>query len=111
METAETKAIAATILQQIGGITLMRLGINRKTISTIPPAECSAFDSGHCGGVQFKFTGCPKVRNGKVQIMLYADDTYRVVIMNQIGRILYDQKGIYCDGLSGPEGVIEKITG
>lgn len=81
--------------------------------ATVIPATLDNIgeNNGHLGGVQFKFTNCPKVRNGTVRVMLAADDTYIVQILNVRGREIYKASNVYCDMLGGPSGVIEGVTG
>ena len=101
--------IAQTIIAQIGGNSLACLGVPRNSIRVVPPT-IDADENGHLGGVQFKFTNCPKVRSGTVVITLDGVDTYNVTIKNVLGRVLKDMKGVYCD-MIGRDGVIEEVTG
>lgn len=104
--------VARTILAQIGTNTIMCLGVPRHTIRAIPET-LDAVDAPlrHLGGLEFKFTNCPKVRSGTVRVTLAGDDTYNVQILNMRGREIYSATGIYNDMLGGPHGVIEGVTG
>ena len=83
----------------------MCLGVPPKSIFVIPANDK------HCGGVSFKFTNCPKVRSGTVNVTLDGNDTYTVSILNMRGREIYKASDIYNDMLSGPSGVIESVIG
>jgi len=102
--TTTAMLTAKTILNQIGSNSLMCLGVPRNSIYAIPET------SEHLGGVQFKFTNCPKVRNGTVRVILMPNDTYNVEILNVRGRKIAEFSDVYCDNL-GRDGVIEGVTG
>lgn len=103
-------ALAKTILAQIGSNSLACMGA--KAIFAIPPTkDAIGVTDGHEGGVQFKFTNCPKVRTGTVRVLLNGNDTYTVQILNVRGREIYNASNIYCDMLGGRNGVIEGVTG
>lgn len=97
--------VAHTILSQIGANSIMCLGVPLNTIHAIPATDK------HDGGLEFKFTNCPKVRTGKVRVTLAFNDTYNVEILNIRGRAIYSESNIYSDQLGGPKGVIERVTG
>ena len=97
--------IAKTILAQIGSNTLACIGVPPRSIVAIPASDQ------HLGGVTFKFSNCPKVRNGSVKVTLSGNDTYNVSIFNCRGRALKEMSDIYCDQLAGPHGIIEQVTG
>jgi hypothetical protein len=100
-----TREIARTILDQIGTNTIMCLGVPRNTICVIPET------TEHLGGVQFKFTNCPKVRTGTVRVLLMPNDTYNVEVLNIRGRKIAEFSNVYCEMLGGQSGVIEGVTG
>ncbi len=87
--------IAHTILQQIGVNALMCLGVPHG--SKVALGETSET----LGGVRFKFTNCFKIRNGIVEVLLEASDTYRVIVRNQLGNVKSDCDGLYNEDLSG----------
>ena len=97
------KEIAKQIIAQIGSNSLACMGA--KSLFVIPASDT------HNGGLQFKFTNCPKVRTGTVRITVDGTDLYTVQILNVRGREIYKAEGIYCDMLGGPSGVIEGVTG
>ncbi len=102
--------IPGTILEQIGAQTLICIGVPRNSVYAIP-ATIDTDENGHLGGVQFRFSNCPIIRQGFVRITLSGDDTYRVVITNQLGNVKLDVSGIYCDQLAGQDGIIERTVG
>lgn len=93
------RQIAMTILSQIGVQNCMCLGMPSKWV--LP--ESSEIR----GGLGFKFTNCFKIRNGTVLVKLMADDTYTVVISNQLGNEKATQSNLYCEDLAGY--LMEKI--
>jgi hypothetical protein len=102
--------IARTILEQIGRNTIMCLGVPNHSIKVVKET-IETDPNGHLGGLEFKFTNCPKVRNGRVVVTLSPLDTYNVQIFNIRGREIYKGVDIYCESLGGPDGVIERVTG
>lgn len=100
--------IARTILAQIGSNSLACMGVAR---SCVIPSTIDKDENGHLGGVAFKFTNCPKVRNGTVRVTLAGNDTYNVQILNVRGREIFKASDIYADMLGGASGVIEGVTG
>jgi hypothetical protein len=99
------KEIAKQIIAQIGSNSLACMGVPPKSVFVIPASDK------HNGGLQFKFTNCPKVRTGTVRITVDGTDLYTVQILNVRGREIYKAEGIYNDMLGGPSGVIEGVTG
>lgn len=97
--------VARTILSQIGTNSIMCLGVPRHSIRAIPATDK------HDGGLEFKFTNCPKVRAGTVRVTLAFNDTYNVEILNIRGREIYSATDVYNDQLGGQHGVIEGVTG
>jgi len=110
----DANTIARTILAQIGSNSMMCMGVPRNSIWAIPSnatTEGVKDEDRHEGGLRFKFTNCPKVRNGEILIVLKGNDTYTVQIFNVRGREIYKASDIYCDMLGGPNGVLEGVTG
>jgi len=92
--TTETKTIAQTIMSQIGMRNFMCYGVPRGTIIALN------LNDERVGGLQFNFTNCRKIRNGKVVVELNHMDTYKVSVYNQLGNLKYQMDDIYCDMLA-----------
>jgi len=100
-----SQEIAQTIRQQIGKLTLMRLASHNF-------AFINGEEGKHLGGLTFKIRANPKLRGGgRVTVLLDFNDTYSVIIVNNRGREISNDKGIGWEQLRGPSGVIEKVTG
>ncbi len=97
--------IARTILNQIGMNSIMCLGVPHNTIRAIAASDKNE------GGLEFKFTNCPKVRSGTVRVTLDFNDTYTVSVLNMRGREIFNASNVYADQLGGQGGVIEGVTG
>jgi len=108
---AAERQIAQTILAQITTNTIMCLGVPRQSIRVLPETIVQDEKNGHLGGVSFRFTNCPKVNSGTVEVTLRVSDTYHVVIKNRNGTVKLDQFDVYAEDLGGPDGVIEQVTG
>ena len=102
--------IAKTIQQQIGWNSFACMGVKASTVTAIRPT-IDTDPMGHLGGLSFKFSNCPKVRSGTVNVTLDGTDTYTVRVFNVRGREIAKMEGVYCDMLGGRDGVIEGVTG
>ena len=110
--TTNAKALANTILDQIGrhmGGTLTAIGAHQ---FTVVPETIDKDENGHLGGLCFKINPNPKMKqHGTVFVTLNGNDTYSVKIMTCKGKVMLDTNDIYCDMLGGQQGVIERVTG
>lgn len=98
----DTLTIANTIRDQIGIMNIMAFGVPRKSMMALPAND------ERLGGLFFKFTNCPNIRNGSVMVELMPSDTYRVTVKNQLGNVKYQGDDIYCDVLFD---VLDRVIG
>ena len=105
----DTIEIANTIKRQIGtnfGGTLMCIGAHE--FLAIPRND----NDGVLGGLRFKINPNPKLKvAATVSVVLRSNDTYNVMIVTCRGKEVLNLDGVYGEDLSGPNGVIERVTG